>query len=679
MELLLDRDCKNRIDLKKIIPYIILFFISLIGCMVIFYDGYPIGDDTNFHFANIYDIYTQLKSGGLSPISGNLASGYGVGKQLFYSPIAHLVPALFGVILEPFGVSLLGAFKFTLFVSVFISGIFAYRFSYHVSKGKTIISVIVASVYILYPYRYFDSFCRIAYAEALAFWFLPLFFMGIYDLCHMKELNSKPFVEIILGGSLLFLTHNLTAFYAFVFGIIYLLFYVPNIIKGIKKNKLYIVYALVSIFIMVGIMSVTLFQTLSFMSQDYYNVSVPERMWSNIEAVINRNLDAGVYSGFLNFPFLNGTGVEDASYTQLMMDIMFFTLASIVFVSVDYLLKKFKYIHLLIGIVVYSALIYVLVSRIELYMAAIAFIILYSIKDIFKDYKNSSGKIYKSINFWYSIFMLILVIYLIARHDLWYILPKQFLNIQFPWRLWAFIPLYLVILLSEISNYYGNKIYIPILCLGSSLLIVFNMSYIEKRIAYNNNYENYNIDGWCYDINSEYLKRGMSIGANLEYLPQKFYYNSDYKSEYKNSLFKRILNEVSWNIGKHPYAIDPTLLTGSGSIVINSKFAPKYDMNINLLEKSLIQMPLFYYDGYEIIATNLDDGSVKSIEVKDVDSLISFELESGNYNVKTNYKGTKIRNLSISYRYVAIYLLLIFIGFDVWYSLYLASKRRRNN
>ena len=677
MELVMNNSYESRIDVKRIVPYILLFFVSLIGCMIIFYDGYPIGDDTNFHFANIYDIYLQLKSGNLSVISGNLASGLGVGKQMFYSPIAHLVPAMFGIILEPFGVSLLGAFKFTLFLSVFISGIFAYRFAYHVSKGKTLISFIVATVYILYPYRYFDAFCRIAYAEALAFWFLPLFFMGIYDLCHMKDLKVKPFVEIVIGGALLFLTHNLTAFYAFVFGVIYILFYVVNIINNIKKNKMFILYASISVFIMIGLMSVTLFQTLSFMNMDYYNVSVPERMWSNVEAVISRNLDAGNYSGFLNFPFLNNTGEVDASYTQLFFDILFFTLASIVFVFVDYVLKRFKYVHLICGIVIYTTLIYVLVSRIEVYLAAVCFVIIYSCKDIFNDKFKNGDKIYKSINFWYSLFMLILVVYLIARHDLWYILPKTFLNIQFPWRLWAFVPVYLTILLSEISNYYGGKIFVTVVSVASCLLVVFNMSYIEKRIAYKNNYENYNIDGWCYDINDAYFSRPMSVGANLEYLPQIYYYNVDYKSEYSKSLYRKVANEVCWNIGKHPYKIDPVLLTGRGNIIINYRFSPVYEMVINVEEKALIQMPLFYYDGYEISVTNLSDNSTFNVDVKDIDSLISFELESGNYNVKTSYKGTKIRRFSILFRLACIYLMFIFLLFDMWYQLYLGSKRRR--
>ena len=676
MELLLNYEPVRKFNIKKIIPYIALFIISLLGVLVCFYNGYPTGDDTYFHISNIYDIYLQLKSGDISPISANLASGLGVGKQLFYSPLAHYIPATLGVILEPLGISLLTAFKITLFLSVFISACFMYRFSMHITKNKIMVSIVVATIYTLYPYRYFDAFCRLAYAEALSFWFLPLFFMGIYDLCHIEKLESKPFIETILGGSLLFLTHNLTAFYAFVFGIIYILFYVVNIYKIIKKNKLFILYAVVSVIIMFGIMSVTLVSSYTLLNSNYYNVSDPVKMWSNLDAVLKRNLDAGNYSGFLNFIFLNNLGVAEASPTQLLFDVLFFTLSSVIFVLIDNLLKKYKYAHLLVSVIIYAALIYLLTKRLEVYIAAIAFMTIYSFKNIFNEISDSKKRIYKSINFWYSCFMLVLVIYMIARHDIWYVLPKTFLNIQFPWRLWAFVPVYLSMLAAEVSNGIKNqKIYSSILVLVSTLFIVFNMSYIEKRIAYERNTEN-NPNLWTYEISDQYFTETSSIGACLEYLPQIYYYNHDYTPTYKNSLFYRVKNEITRTMNMHPYAITPAVLNGRAEIEVAEAKAPKYVMYISVTEEALIQMPLFYYEGYEITVIDSSNNESK-IEIKDVDSLISFSLSEGTYIVKTNYVGTPLRNLTIKFRTVAIYSLFIFIGLDTLYNNYIDRKKRR--
>lgn len=678
MELVLS-PVKRQFNIKKLIPYISLFIISLLGVLICFYNGYPVGDDTYFHISNIYDIYLQIKTGSLSPISSNLVNGVGYGKQLFYSPLAHYIPAVLGVMLEPLGISLLTSFKITLFLSVFISAIFMYRFSMHITKDKMMISIVVASIYTLYPYRYFDAFCRLAYAEALSFWFLPLFFMGIYDLCHIKKVESKPFVEIILGGSLLFLTHNLTAFYAFVFGIIYLLFYITNIIKIIKKDKILIIYASVSIIIMLGIMSVALVSSYTLLNSNYYNVSDPIKMWSNVDAVINRNLDAGNYSGFLNFIFLNNLGLQETTPTQLLFDIVFFVVASILFVIIDNLLKKFKYIHLISAVIIYSILIYFLTKRLEVYIAAIAFMSLYSLSSIVSGLSEDKKKIYKSLNLWYSIFMIILVVYMIARHDLWYILPKTFLNIQFPWRLWAFIPLYLSILVSEISNAIKNqKIYSSIMIIVSTLFIVLNMSYIEKRIAYERNYneENKNSNSWTYAIDDSYFDKVSSIGACMEYMPVIYYYNSDYKPTYNKSLYYKVRNEIFTYTGKYNSRLEPVILDGMGKIESVEKKAPRFVMNITLEKDSIIQLPLIYYPGYEITVKD-ENSNEYIIDIKDIDSLISFELKKGSYVVKTNYVGTPLRKATIAYRTIAIYGLFIFVSIDMIYNNYIDRKKRR--
>ena len=209
----------------KIFPYLVLLIFSVFACYLLFItNGYPNGDDSDYHFANIYDQYQALLEGNFSLISPYLASGVGVGKKLFYSPIPHLVAALMGVILSIFNISLLTSFKVVLFLSVYISGIFMYRFGMHITKNRKVISIICAAIFIFYPYRLFDYYCRIAYAEGLAIMFLPLFYMGLYDILNNKEESIVPYIEVISGAVLLFLSHNLTALYCYIFGIIYLLF-----------------------------------------------------------------------------------------------------------------------------------------------------------------------------------------------------------------------------------------------------------------------------------------------------------------------------------------------------------------------------------------------------------------------------------------------------------------------
>ena len=69
---------------KRCIPYILLLLFSFIGNSLVFAVGLNTGDDYYFHTTNILDEYQTLLNGkGLVEISGNLATGLGIGKGLF--------------------------------------------------------------------------------------------------------------------------------------------------------------------------------------------------------------------------------------------------------------------------------------------------------------------------------------------------------------------------------------------------------------------------------------------------------------------------------------------------------------------------------------------------------------------------------------------------------------------
>ena len=183
---------------QRVLPYFLILLFSLFGTFVLFHEGIPRGDDFIFHNANILDKYTNLINGKpLSDISGNLALGLGMGGTLFYSPIPHHFVAILGYILNAFGCSLLSVLKFVLINTVFLSGIFMYRFAMHISKNNIVCSLIASAVYIFYPYRLFDAFCRFAFAEAFAFLFIPLFLMGLYDIVNMNRVVKKSRKNLI--------------------------------------------------------------------------------------------------------------------------------------------------------------------------------------------------------------------------------------------------------------------------------------------------------------------------------------------------------------------------------------------------------------------------------------------------------------------------------------------------
>ena len=69
-----------------------------------------------------------------------------------------------------------------------------------------------------------------------------------------------------------------------------------------------------------------------------------------------------------------------------------------------------------------------------------------------------------------------------------------------------------------------------------------------------------------------------------------------------------------------------------------------------------------YYPGYSIIAD-----SNEKIEVIEVDGLVAFKLNKGEYHITTNYVGTTTMNMSYVIRYISYAGLIVFVcyGFIV--------------
>ncbi|MCR4898020.1 MAG: hypothetical protein K5892_02225, partial [Acholeplasmatales bacterium] len=255
--------------LYVVLPWIIIFSLSMLSGYILLYKGYPRGDDTTFHYAQIEDIYLALKRNEYNVISSYLSFGLGYGKRLFYSPLSHFSMAVVAVVLEPFGVSLLQGVKIVIFLSIFSSGMFAYTLGMRMTKNRAL-SILIGATYLFMPYKLFCAFERFAIAEAVAISFVPLFFLGLYDFVHMKELKIKPFIEIIFGALFLYLSHNATALYSYAAGGIYLCFYFKNIYKSFK-DKTTLIFTISAVIILLGLLSYFLFPTLELYNKNLYN------------------------------------------------------------------------------------------------------------------------------------------------------------------------------------------------------------------------------------------------------------------------------------------------------------------------------------------------------------------------------------------------------------------------
>ncbi|MDY0345233.1 MAG: hypothetical protein WC286_04180 [Bacilli bacterium] len=644
----------------KSIPYLILLGLSFISLYVFFYDGLLQGDDIIFHLANISDEYLSLlNQGSISRISTYLGSNLGIGTRLFYSPLFHLLGSLMYVITHWMGGNAVTAIKIVMFISVFVSGLFMYRFLLKASNGKIIAATIGAAIYVLYPYRIFDALCRAAYAEALAFVFIPLFFKGLHGLVNFKdEIKVLPYIEVIFGGALLFLSHNLTAIFGFVFGIIFLLANNNKIIALCRKPK-YWISGIVSIFIMLGFMSISMFSSLELLNSGLYNISDAQRMWTTLQHVTGRIDTAFNYSGFLNYVYMNGFFATQMGPSILTTQIVSFLLLSFLFFFFNHALRQFKkmrHLHFPISAGSYLGLMFAFANRLEVILGAVVVIVLsFFIDYILHAVKSEPFKketIYKDIDFWFLIGILILTFALITQKWIWQIVPEPFLMIQFPWRLFAYVQFFIswaIGLLCYKFEFKKAVSYAAITAIGFCL--VTNQALPEKRLNFIRSSEPESTIKVYYG-NEDYFFPTSSIGWNKEYIPQVFF-QEDYVSEYSTSLYNNVKQRIMRPY-QDEYPLEPVVLSGSCDITITERVTPNYTMDIQAADDSLIQMPLIFYPGYRIQAYG-DNGIKTNLDALNVDGLIAFNVNEDYGQIVVSFVGSPL--VITSYVYFGISIL----------------------
>ena len=609
---------------KRLLPYLLILAFSIFGTWLFMYDGLNIGDDYFYHLPSILDKYeSALNGNGLGGISSQIGNGLGYGASLFYSPLSHYFIVVLALIFKPFGISLLTSYKLAFIFVVFLSGVFMYRFALKFTSGNKVASLISSACLVLYPYRLFNLFCRLAIAEAFAFTFIPLFLCGLYEVVHMDKdkIRTLPFVKIVLGASLLFLSHNLTALFVFIVGILYLLISIPRLLPLFRSGRFWS-YASTSVCLIFGICSIALLPQLELLNGNMYAINDSSIMRTDVSHVISHVGKEWYYSGFLNVSFLQGLGYSSSS---LYSGIALYIISCLLFCVLDSILAKIsalKIAHYFISGTALFIAVSIVYGRLEIYLAAIVFFALYVLASRSKE---ESKPIQKNVLFWFCSVGIFAVICIMASADFWEKAPSFLLKIQFPWRLWSLVQIFVSILVGLLASHFAKrKLAVCILSVFVGLLLVLNMPILEKRSE--------GADEWQSEITEAYLDNISSLGHHKEYAPVIFQQN-DY-IPHENSLYYDVKNVL---YKRTPNDLEPVFLSGKGEITVVSKSAPVFEMEITALSDAKIQLPLLYYNGYKIYVNG------EKMNPECVDGLVSFELSAGTYTVSTNFVGSGAR------------------------------------
>ena len=164
--------------IKNIKFGVIIFLVALVISIPLFWKNLDVyADDGSQHIIRGFLTCEALKKGESSTVLSRLSNGFGYSWNLFYGPISSGFIVLFNLI----SYNTIIAYKMVLFWGIFLSGIAMYLLVKRITNNKNI-GVLSSILYMTMPYHLTDMYMRNALGEFLSYIFIPLVFLGLFNL-----------------------------------------------------------------------------------------------------------------------------------------------------------------------------------------------------------------------------------------------------------------------------------------------------------------------------------------------------------------------------------------------------------------------------------------------------------------------------------------------------------------
>ena len=175
---------RRLVEETEFIYYICIILVALVLIIPIFNKKLDVYfDDGIQHIARAFGTIESIKEQGLFPnIISSFTNDFGYSWNLFYGPLST-----YGLILMKFiSGNFITAYKVFCFLCLALSGIFMYKFLISITKNSNT-SLLVSVIYLTFPYHLTDWYIRNALGEFMSFMFVPLVFLGLYNLFNTQE------------------------------------------------------------------------------------------------------------------------------------------------------------------------------------------------------------------------------------------------------------------------------------------------------------------------------------------------------------------------------------------------------------------------------------------------------------------------------------------------------------
>lgn len=175
----LNRIIQNRlaIDMICIIIVAILLSIPMMrkNIDIYLYDG-------SQHLMRAYGTYQAIKQNGTGTIISDFANKFGYSWNLFYGPLSTYSIMFLSIIFHSFNIG----FKIVLCLIILLAGIIMYKFVSEMLDNNDA-ALLSSIIYMISPYFFSDIYVRHAIGEAISFVFIPMIFLGLYNLFNTEK------------------------------------------------------------------------------------------------------------------------------------------------------------------------------------------------------------------------------------------------------------------------------------------------------------------------------------------------------------------------------------------------------------------------------------------------------------------------------------------------------------
>ena len=162
---------------------IIILIVAILASIPLFWKNFNYyNDDGIQHISRAFLTMQNLEKDQSTLVLPQLENGFGYSWDLFYGPLSSYITAVIGGIFDNIVVS----YKLVLFLGLLLSGITMYYFMKKITEDKNV-SVLGSVLYMIMPYHLTDMYIRGSLGEFLSFIFIPLVFLGLYNLFNEEK------------------------------------------------------------------------------------------------------------------------------------------------------------------------------------------------------------------------------------------------------------------------------------------------------------------------------------------------------------------------------------------------------------------------------------------------------------------------------------------------------------